>query len=35
MPDTADLLDQMTAWIPDTAVLEQILVENPAERYGF
>ncbi|WP_420227706.1 amidohydrolase family protein [Pigmentiphaga litoralis] len=35
MPDTADLLDQMNAWIPDTAVLEQILVENPAERYGF
>lgn len=35
MPDGADLLDWVTAWGVDDATLRKILVDNPAELYGF
>jgi D-galactarolactone isomerase len=35
IPDDADLLDLLLAWAPDAAVRRKILVDNPAELYGF
>ncbi len=35
MPDDADLLDLLLEWAPDEAVRRKILVDNPAELYGF
>jgi D-galactarolactone isomerase len=35
MPDDADLLDLLLAWAPDDATRARILVDNPAELYGF
>lgn len=35
IPDGADLLDWVTTWGVDDATLKQILVDNPAELYGF
>ena len=35
MPDDADLLDLLLDWAPDEAVRKQILVDNPAQLYGF
>ncbi len=35
MPNTADVLDQMPAWIPDIYVRNRIMVDNPAALYGF
>ena len=35
MPDDADLLDLLLEWAPDEAVRRRILVDNPAELYGF
>jgi len=35
MPNTTDLLDQMLTWVPDEAVRNRILVDNPARLYGF
>ena len=35
MPDDADLLDLLLDWAPDEAVRTRILVDNPAELYGF
>lgn len=35
MPDGAALLDWVTTWGVDDATLERILVDNPAELYGF
>lgn len=35
MPNDADLLDLLAAWVPDVALRHQILVENPATLYGF
>jgi len=35
MPDDADLLDLLLAWAPDEAARKKILVDNPAELYGF
>jgi D-galactarolactone isomerase len=34
-PDDAALLDLLFDWAPDEAVRRRILVENPAELYGF
>ena len=35
MPDDANLLDLLLEWAPDEAVRRKILVDNPAELYGF
>jgi D-galactarolactone isomerase len=34
-PDEADLLDLLLDWVDDEAVRNKILVDNPAELYGF
>jgi len=34
-PDDAVLLDMLLNWAPDPAVRQRILVDNPAELYGF
>lgn len=34
-PDDAHMLDCFTAWIGDTALRDRILVDNPAQLYGF
>ncbi len=34
-PDTADLLDLLLEWADDDALRRRILVDNPAELYGF
>jgi D-galactarolactone isomerase len=34
-PDDADLLDLLLEWAPDDATRRRILVDNPAELYGF
>lgn len=34
-PDDAMLLDLLVDWVPEQAVRRRILVENPAELYGF
>ena len=35
VPDDADLLDLLLDWAPDEATRRKILVDNPAELYGF
>lgn len=35
MPNTADVFDQMLAWIPDENLRTRILVDNAAALYGF
>ncbi len=35
MPNDGDLTDHLADRIPDTAVRQHILVENPARLYGF
>jgi 2-pyrone-4,6-dicarboxylate lactonase len=35
MPNDADLLDMMLDWVPDEATRNRILVDNPAEIFGF
>jgi len=34
-PDDAVLLDMLLDWVPDEAVRRRVLVDNPAELYGF
>lgn len=34
-PDEAQLLDALADWVPDAATRRRILVDNPAELYGF
>ena len=34
-PDDAHMLDRFSDWIADAALLKRILVDNPAELYGF
>ena len=34
-PDDANLLDLLLDWAPDESVRRRILVDNPAELYGF
>ncbi|MGV6873445.1 amidohydrolase family protein [Pseudochelatococcus sp. B33] len=35
MPNDGDLVDLLSTWFPDETAMRQILVENPAEVYGF
>ena len=35
MPNDADLVDLLEAWIPDAAQRRQVLVDNPARLYDF
>jgi predicted TIM-barrel fold metal-dependent hydrolase len=35
MPNDGDLFDCFVRWVPDEAVRRRILVDNPAELYGF
>lgn len=35
MPNDADLLDLLLDWAPDPAGRQRILVDNPAELFGF
>lgn len=35
MPDTTGFLDQFMAWVPESALRQRILVDNPARLYGF
>jgi predicted TIM-barrel fold metal-dependent hydrolase len=35
MPNTTDLLDQLLTWIPDEGQRNRVLVDNPAQLYGF
>jgi D-galactarolactone isomerase len=35
MPDDAELLDLLLDWVPDETTRRKILVDNPAELYGF
>ena len=34
-PDTAGLFDMLADWVPDEALRDRILVDNPAALYGF
>jgi predicted TIM-barrel fold metal-dependent hydrolase len=35
MPNDADLVDLLPAWIPDEQTRQRVLVDNPAELFGF
>lgn len=35
MPNTGDLCSLLAAWVPDAAIRNKILVDNPARLYGF
>jgi predicted TIM-barrel fold metal-dependent hydrolase len=35
VPEAGGLLDQFMEWVPDAAVRQRILVDNPAKLYGF
>ena len=35
MPNDADLLDLLALWAPDAELRRKILVDNPAQLYGF
>jgi predicted TIM-barrel fold metal-dependent hydrolase len=35
MPNDADLVDQLADWLPTEALRKQVLVDNPAELFGF
>ena len=35
MPNDGDIADLLTAWVPDEATRKKILVDNPAQLYGF
>jgi 2-pyrone-4,6-dicarboxylate lactonase len=35
MPNDGDLIDLLADWVPDEALRKRILVDNPAELYGF
>jgi predicted TIM-barrel fold metal-dependent hydrolase len=35
MPNSTDLLDLMSAWVPGEVDRRRILVDNPAALYGF
>ena len=35
MPNDGDLSDLIADWLPDAALRRQVLVDNPAELYGF
>jgi 2-pyrone-4,6-dicarboxylate lactonase len=35
MPNDADLVDQLADWLPSEALRKQVLVDNPADLFGF
>jgi 2-pyrone-4,6-dicarboxylate lactonase len=35
MPNDGDLFDSLLTWVPDAAIRQRILVDNPAKLYGF
>jgi predicted TIM-barrel fold metal-dependent hydrolase len=35
IPNDGDLVDLLSAWIPDDALRRRVLVDNPSELYGF
>ena len=35
MPNDGDLLDLVCDWCGDAATLKRVLVDNPAQLYGF
>jgi predicted TIM-barrel fold metal-dependent hydrolase len=35
MPNSTELFDLLFDWVPDQRVRTRILVDNPAEFYGF
>lgn len=35
MPNDADLVDLLSAWIPDAETRQKVLVDNPARLYRF
>lgn len=35
MPNTTELLDCLSSWVPDAQARQRILVDNPARLYGF
>lgn len=35
IPNDGDLADMLPDWIPDAALLQKVMVDNPARRYGF
>jgi predicted TIM-barrel fold metal-dependent hydrolase len=35
MPGDAELLELLPRWVPDEPMRRRILVENPAQLYGF
>ena len=35
VPDDAGLIELLAAWIPDAALRHRVLVDNPAQLYGF
>jgi predicted TIM-barrel fold metal-dependent hydrolase len=35
MPNDGDLLNALAEWVPDEALRNRILVDNPAKLYGF
>ena len=35
MPNDGDILDALARWVPDAALRQRILVDNPARLYGF
>jgi predicted TIM-barrel fold metal-dependent hydrolase len=35
MPNDGDLCDLLPGWVPDAAIRQRVLVENPAALYGF
>jgi predicted TIM-barrel fold metal-dependent hydrolase len=35
MPYDADLIDALALWVPDAALRDQVLADNPARLYGF
>jgi predicted TIM-barrel fold metal-dependent hydrolase len=35
MPNSTDLFDLLLDWVPDERVRARILVDNPAQFYGF
>ncbi len=35
MPNDGDLVDLLAEWVPDAAIRQRVLVDNPARLYGF
>lgn len=35
MPNDGDMCDRLTEWVPDASIRRKVLVDNPAQLYGF